>query len=220
MIGVFGGTFDPPHLGHVHLIKTLLERFKFTKLYLVPNSQNPLKTVGPRISAENRLLLLKAAIDGLDPRIEILDWEILQKQPSYTIDTVNRLLIHHPKNLTLIIGDDLFSQLDHWKSIRELLSKTDWIIVKRRTKNVENPQQLLHKIGINDSRFIDENRIAYCQDLRSINFCEIGALPFSSTEIRNQLGDMWKKNSLEIPPQGIQRSVWLLIKEKQLYSVG
>lgn len=220
MIGVFGGTFDPPHLGHIHLIKTILAEFNFTKLYLVPNYQNPLKSVGPQISAADRLLLLHTAIRDLDPRIEILDWEITKQGPSFTIDTIKHLQTIQSEPITLVIGNDLFAQLPQWKSAQELFQLVDWIVVKRSTDIAIDPAQLLHKLGIIDSHFLDKNRLAYSQDRKVIRFCDIKALPFSSTQVRKELGDLWKKNKLEDLPQGIQRSVWLLIKEKRLYAVG
>ena len=224
MIGVYGGTFDPPHLGHVHLIKSLLSQFGFSKLYLVPTSQNPLKTRGPHISPEDRFLLLQAAMLEVDPRITILDWEIKRNGPSFTIDTIDSLLKIENGPLHLIIGNELLSQLPSWKSIDELFKKVNWIVVNRTHQShleiMQNLQQLLHTFGIIDSHFTSEKCIAYRQDQRLIQLCEINALPISSTEIRNKLGELWKKNTLENPPQGIQRSVWLLIKEKRLYSVG
>jgi len=220
LIGIFGGTFDPPHLGHIHLIESILERFNFSKLYLVPNYQNPLKTKGPTVTPENRLLLLKTAIQGLDSRIEILDWEIKNQGPSYTIDTVKHVKTLHSEPISVVIGNDLFSQLPEWKSAAELFQLVDWIVIKRNEGIVLEPQQLLNKIGIFDSHFSEKNHLAYRQNQRSIRFCDIQALPFSSTRIREELGELWKKNKLEDPPQGIQRSVWLMIKEKRLYTVG
>ncbi|NBX77170.1 MAG: nicotinate (nicotinamide) nucleotide adenylyltransferase [Proteobacteria bacterium] len=220
MIGLFGGTFDPPHLGHIHLIQSLLKQFNFSKFYLIPNYRNPLKTKGPAVTAEERLLLLRTAIKGLDSRIEILDWEMRKQEPSFTIDTVKYLRTLHSEPLTFIIGDDIFSQLSEWKSAAELFQLVDWMVIKRSEEIVLEPQQLMHKLGIFDSHFVDKNHLAYSQDQRSIRFCDIKALPFSSTQMRSELRELWKKNKLDDPPQGIQRSVWLLIKEKRLYSVG
>ncbi len=220
MIGLFGGTFDPPHLGHIHLIQSILKEFNFSKLYLIPNYQNPLKAKGPAVTPKDRLLLLRTAISGLDPRVEILEWEIKKQEPSYTIDTVRHLKSLHSEPLTFIIGNDIFSQLPEWKSATQLFQWVDWIVIKRSEGIVLDPQPLLHKIGIFDSHFIDKNHLAYSQDRRSIRFCDIRALPISSTDIRLELGELWKKNKLDDSPQGIQRSVWLLIKEKRLYTVG
>ena len=220
MIGIYGGTFDPPHLGHLHLIKTLLERFSFTKFYIVPTSQNPLKNSGPQITADQRLMLLKAAAEELGPKVEILDWEIKKIGPSYTIDTLNEISKKESDPLVFVMGSDLFPRLLDWKNPLELLKKANFLIVQRTRENMGDPQQLLHKVGIFDSHFTEKNHLAHSQDRRWLELCEIDALPFSSSEIRQQLAEMWKKNKLDVPPQGIQRSVWLLIKENRLYTVG
>ena len=219
MIGVFGGTFDPPHLGHIHLIKALIRRYHFSKFYLIPTSQNPLKPSGPRISSTERLRLVQTAVQEFGSGVEVLDWEISQSGPSYTIDTVKRLSQFTREPLAFVMGNDLFSEISQWKSAHELLQIMDVIVVIRDPENVNKPQQLLHKLGIMDSHFTQKNHLAHSQNQRWIDFCEIDALPISSTAIRAELADMWKKNKLDVPPQGIQRSVWLLIKENRLYTV-
>ncbi|MFM8270269.1 MAG: hypothetical protein ACKN9V_08790, partial [Pseudomonadota bacterium] len=174
----------------------------------------------PSISPADRLLLLETATQGMDSRIEILDWEIKKREPSFTIETVKQLRSLQREPITLIIGDDILSRLSEWKSANELFQLVDWIVIKRNGGNREDPQQLLQKVGIIDGHFIDKNHLAYSQDQHSIRFCDIKALSFSSTQLRTELGELWKKNKLDNPPQGIQRSVWLLIKEKRLYAVG
>lgn len=217
---VYGGTFDPPHLGHIHLIKKLLDLYPITKLFVVPNQKNPLKLKGPQISPENRLSLLEVATHGLDSRIQLLDFELKNPGPSFTIDTLRFLESQEEGPFTVIIGNELLSDLPSWKEAAELMKKANWIVVKRVENPVKISPQLLHALNIIDGHFISENHFAYCQNQRSIHFCDVQALPFSSTQIRAEIADMWKKNKLETPPQGIQRSVWLLIKEKRLYSVG
>lgn len=220
MIGLLGGTFDPPHLGHIHLIKTIQEQFSFSQFFLIPNYQNPLKTQGPHISPEDRLELLRAALSELNSSINILDWEINNPHPSYTIETIHRFQHTTQEPMAFILGDECFSGLPQWKSPTELLLNLNWIVVKRTGENMKFSSQMLQYLNIKDAHWINENHLAYCQDERWIRFCEIKALNYSSSQIRASLAEMWKKNTLENPPQGIQRSVWLLIKEKRLYSVG
>lgn len=220
MIGLFGGTFDPPHLGHIHLIKTLCSQFSFSSFYLIPNYQNPLKQVGPHILPEERLELLQTAITELGNQVRILDWEIRNPEPSFTIDTVQRFLKTVSEPTVFILGDECFSQLRQWKSPRELLLLTNWIVVKRNEEIMKISSRMLHDLNIKDTRWINSHHLAYSQDHNWIRFCDIEALPYSSTQMRNLLAEAWKKNTLDNPPQGIQRSVWLMIKEKRLYSVG
>ena len=93
MVGLFGGTFDPVHEGHLRLAHEVLQRYCFRRLYLVPAWQNPLKAAGPSASARDRLEMLRLAVQASpDPRLEILDWEAHSPTPSYTLPTLKRLL--------------------------------------------------------------------------------------------------------------------------------
>jgi len=220
LIGVYGGTFDPPHLGHLHLIKSLLERFSFESFYVIPANRNPLKVTGPSISPEQRLELLNISLEKMKEKVSILDWEIHQQKPSYTIDTLRHLRKKHPKqNLYFILGDDAFVKLPQWKEAKELVRFTNWIVVSRVKTKMTISSQFLESLAVTDARWENDSILAYCQDERSIQILNIEALPYSSSDLRCQIRDLWKMNELASPPLGIQDSVWKVIKEKRLYSV-
>lgn len=222
MIGVYGGSFDPPHLGHLHLINQILRQFSFDTFYVVPAYQNPLKTQEPQILPKDRLELLNLALSDVPQNnVAVLEWEIRQNKPSYTIDTIRHLQALHPgESFTFVLGEDAFLRLPEWKSAQELVKMLDWIVVFRGSQKVSFSSQFLEKLHISDSHWQSDSVLAYCQNQRSIRLVNIDALPCSSSDLRRQIQDLWKKNELATTPAGIQRSVWQLIKEKRLYSVN
>lgn len=123
-IGVFGGTFDPPHVGHLLAAVDAFEALSLDKLIFVPASLQPLKSAAPAsASAEDRLEMVRCAV-GDDLRFEVSEVEIQRGGLSYTVDTLEALAGENPgATFFLILGMDAFSGLDRWKSpdrIREL----------------------------------------------------------------------------------------------------
>jgi nicotinate-nucleotide adenylyltransferase len=123
-IGVFGGTFDPPHVGHLLAAVDAFEALSLDKLIFVPAAVQPLKSSAPAsASAEDRLEMVRCAV-GDDPRFEVSAVEIQRAGLSYTVDTLEALAVESPgATFFLILGMDAFSALDLWKSpdrIREL----------------------------------------------------------------------------------------------------
>ena len=122
-IGIFGGTFNPPHIGHIHAVKQAIEALNLQKVFLVPDCIAPHKTMAPGSpTPEERLEMLKIAIGG-DPRLEACDIELKRGGVSYTADTVASLKERYPDSqLVLLMGTDMFScfrQWRNWESIAE-----------------------------------------------------------------------------------------------------
>ena len=84
---LFGGTFDPIHLGHTKVTKSAFDTIGASKLIFIPAKQSPLKQKGPRVSDEHRVNMIKLAIEGI-PEFEVSEYEINKKKPSYTLETV------------------------------------------------------------------------------------------------------------------------------------
>jgi nicotinate-nucleotide adenylyltransferase len=219
LIGVYGGTFDPIHLGHVHVIQSLLKTGLFTKILIVPAKQNPLKAKPSAVSDELRLRLINASIKELsDPRIEIWEGELQREGLSYMKDTLLELSQKKLGELALILGDEVFNEFPNWKEPKTVLSLANLVIVQR-TPAPLTLNETLKKCGVLDGEFRG-TELFYLQNSKWIKVFQINALPYSSTEIRKSLAKAWNTNSLSKTPQGIQRSVWLLIKENQLYAVN
>jgi len=119
-VGVFGGTFDPVHVGHLAIALSALESVPLDRVLFVPARRSPLKDRDPRASAEDRVAMLRAAT-GEEPRFALSLAEIEREGPSYTVDTLESL--RNEGELFLILGSDALADLGRWRDparIREL----------------------------------------------------------------------------------------------------
>ncbi len=130
-VALFGGTFDPPHLGHCLIAQDVCERFGFDRICFVPAAQNPLKPNAPSASDEDRRAMLEA-IAADDSRFTVLDWELAGSAPSYTIDTVRRARREFAEApLYWILGADQLPELTRWREPRELARLVTFLCVDR-----------------------------------------------------------------------------------------
>jgi len=122
-LGVFGGSFNPPHVGHYLIASDAFEALELDKLLIVPAGANPLKGFDLAASAGDRLRMVELAFEG-DPRFEVTSMEIQRGGLSYTVDTLEVLAEQHPgAELVLLLGMDALRTIDRWKQpdrIREL----------------------------------------------------------------------------------------------------
>ena len=120
-IGVFGGTFDPPHLGHLVVASDACEALELGRVLWIPSAVPPHKLRTVRAPAEARLEMVRAAIQG-DPRFEADDVELRRAGPSYTVDTLRELASRHPGDeLVLLIGADNLREIPGWREPGEIL---------------------------------------------------------------------------------------------------
>ena len=126
-IGLFFGSFNPIHSGHLIIANHILNFTSLDKVWFVVSPQNPLKTNDELLDARARLKLVKMAL-STDERFEVSDVEFNLPIPSYTIDTLKFLGEHHPQHdYHLIIGSDNFLNFSTWKSHNVLLK--EWRII-------------------------------------------------------------------------------------------
>lgn len=130
-IGVFGGTFNPVHLGHLILAQDALEAFDLSRILFVPCNLPPHKDAGHLISAAHRAAMLEKALED-NPDFEICDLEIRRGGTNYSIDTIRHLRKIYPRHeLFFIIGSDSLLELHQWKEIDELLNLCQFAIFIR-----------------------------------------------------------------------------------------
>ncbi len=130
-IGLFGGSFDPVHLGHLLAAQAACEEFKLDRLFFIPAAQSPLKPEQVPAPAELRLRMLRLALAG-ETGFEVDDQEIRRGGPSYTVDTVHAYRQHYPKAvLFYIIGADHVGLLPTWRSADELATLVEFLVVPR-----------------------------------------------------------------------------------------
>lgn len=130
-IGLFGGSFDPFHLGHFLIARTALEDQGLQKIAFLPCAQSPLKRVRPVAGDQARLAMLKKGLKGHE-WAEVSDWEIQQGGVSYTVDTVRAWQKNHPRaRLFWIMGSDQWSLLPSWKEPSELRRMLHFLVFPR-----------------------------------------------------------------------------------------
>lgn len=119
-IGVYGGTFDPPHLGHLIVASEACEALELDRLLFVPSADPPHKQGRVSASAEQRLELVRLAIAG-DPRFAVDDLELRREGASYTVDTLRELREREPEcELFLLVGVDQAREFHTWREPREV----------------------------------------------------------------------------------------------------
>jgi nicotinate (nicotinamide) nucleotide adenylyltransferase len=131
IIGMFGGTFDPPHLGHTGLAREILRAGAADELVFVPASVPPHKPARPSASFADRIRMLEIAIEGA-AGFSISDIEGRREGPSYTFDTLVRFSdIYSGADIRLVIGSDSLETLHEWCKGREIPRKWDLLVYPR-----------------------------------------------------------------------------------------
>jgi nicotinate-nucleotide adenylyltransferase len=127
-IAIFGGSFDPPHTGHVAIVKKALQALPIDTLYVVPAYVNPFKS-GTHAPAKLRQEWLER-IFADEPRVEVSDFELKQERPVPTIETVQHFRQIDP-SIFLIIGADNLDSLAKWERFEQLDSLVTWVVASR-----------------------------------------------------------------------------------------
>lgn len=150
-IALFGGSFDPPHLGHVAIVEAALKTLDVKKVVIVPTYLNPFKSAS-HASAKLRLKWLKKIFFDLD-NVEISDFEIRQNRAVNSIETV-RHLSRKTEKIYFIIGADNLESLSRWYQYDELDKMVTWVIATR--DKIEIPSRF---ITLNISRQISSTQL-------------------------------------------------------------
>jgi nicotinate-nucleotide adenylyltransferase len=135
-LGLYGGTFDPIHNGHTHVITQLIERGIVDHLLVVPAGEPRLRENSPKATGAQRRTMCQLAINDLPPeirsKVEVNPIEILRMGPSYTIDTVEAVKQAYPDDeIILIVGTDAYEKLDHWHRVDDLMKLVTLEVIQR-----------------------------------------------------------------------------------------
>jgi nicotinate-nucleotide adenylyltransferase len=130
--GLFGGTFNPVHIGHLRSALEVKEGFELQKIFLIPAALPPHKIPGEVADAGDRLHMLNLAVEDT-AGFSVSDVELKRSGPSYTIDTVYHFksVLPHDSQIYLIMGLDAFLEIDSWKSYEDLLVQIPIIVINR-----------------------------------------------------------------------------------------
>jgi nicotinate-nucleotide adenylyltransferase len=160
-IGILGGTFNPPHLGHLISAQEAYLQLGLDRVKLIPARIPPHKPVEEEPGPAHRLELCRLAIQG-DERFEVSDVEIAREGPSYTVDTLEELHSSAPDHeLFLIVGGDIAAGLPSWREPERVLSLATLAVARRRgTPRAAVDEALRTLRGGERARFFRMPRIA------------------------------------------------------------
>ncbi len=130
-IGIFGGSFDPVHLGHLWIAEAAREQLSLDEVRWIPAATSPLKPNGPVASDDHRLQMVRLAISG-NQSFVLDDREIVRGEVSYTVDTIAEIKASQPDDeLFLIIGSDSLACFDRWHQPKRLLEIATLAVIQR-----------------------------------------------------------------------------------------
>ncbi len=197
-IGIYGGTFSPPHNGHVNAARMFAAAESLDKLLIIPTFIPPHKTETSAVPAEERLEMCYLAFT--DEKFEVSDIEVRRKGKSYTFDTLTELKeMYRSDDFYLLCGTDMLLSFEKWYRFADILSMCT-VVCMRREENAEMGVKLAEKIV--------ELKEQCAADVRLI---DAPPLEVSSTEIREKLSCGENVDNL------LPTDVYRYIKKKGLY---
>lgn len=197
-IGIFGGTFNPPHLGHKRLAETMLKAARLDKILIMPTYTPPHKKGSDLASEKDRLNMCRLLFK--ESRFQVSDLEITRGGKSYTVDTIRELKKLYPDDeLFLIIGSDMLLSFDRWYKFEEILENVTLCVATR--ENDISAEDLL-------SYAKDKLKL----DTEDIIISSVEAFVCSSTQVRNLIKE--ESDTEEI----LEKSVKGYIDMRKLYS--
>jgi nicotinate-nucleotide adenylyltransferase len=152
-IGILGGTFDPPHVGHLWLATLAADAIGLDRVLFMPAAQPPHKGGDQVTKATDRLLMTRLAVAG-DDLFELTLIEMERPGPSYTIDSVDELRRTYGTDATLylLMAADSLSQIDTWREPDALLERIEWAVGPRPGTALPERSALEERFGANASR--------------------------------------------------------------------
>lgn len=130
-LGIFGGSFDPVHFGHLILAEQCREQAELDKVLFVPTAISPFKSAGPLASDKQRIEMLSLAIAG-HTHFQISTLEIERGEKSFTVDTLSQIKLEHSDaELFLMIGEDSLMSFDQWKDPETICQLATLLVVRR-----------------------------------------------------------------------------------------
>jgi nicotinate-nucleotide adenylyltransferase len=184
-IGMFGGTFDPLHIGHLRSALEVAEFMALDELRLIPSARPPHRST-PQVSASDRLAMVELAVAGLPP-LCVDDRELKRDKPSYSIDTLESLRaeLGADDQLFLLLGWDAFCGLPSWHRWTELLEHCHILVLQRPDADSDAPEALRNLLA---ARSVNDP-LSLSGPGGQISFVWQTPLAVSATQIRALLAD-------------------------------
>jgi nicotinate-nucleotide adenylyltransferase len=175
-IGIFGGTFDPVHLGHLILAEQCREQAQLDRVLFIPAARPPHKLDQPLTPFAQRVEMLALAIAG-NPAFQVDELEKDRPGPSYTVDTLEELHRRHPADqLTLLVGSDTLADLAHWRAPERIGRLADVLVTARPGWSLAN---------------LEETRatLSLPADLRLTQLVHVPHIDISSRDLRRRAAE-------------------------------
>jgi len=194
-IGIYGGSFNPVHNGHIHLALTAVSELELDRLYLVPSKISPHRSSAEYVPEEDRLEMLRCACRVSD-RLEVCDYELRSDRVSYTVFTVEEFRRRFPDDeLFLLVGSDMLMIFETWNRFADILRECTLAVVSRCEGDIpelERKAEELRRYG-------------------NIVICRAEAVEVSSTDIRKKIAKNQKYSCY------LDKNVVQYIRLKKLY---
>ena len=189
-IALFGGTFDPVHLGHTVVAAAAAEQLNTEKIIFIPAKRSPLKSFPPRASDKDRLKMISLAIED-ENIFEVSDCELKREAPSYTLDTVRRFQAEYGSSTSIfwLVGADSIDELARWYNISELIDECNIAAMYRagcerpdfakyeplwgRRRIEKLRQNIIHTPLVDISSTDVRNRLASGQDVTQMLYTKV-----------------------------------------------
>ncbi len=151
-LGILGGTFSPPHNAHMLLATFAYSQYGLDKILMIPGSVPTPGKHGLPVANYHRFNMACLAAKEVS-YLEVLDWELSENGPVYTIQTLRRLQKKYPKTkLFFIAGTDIISTIDIWREPQEIVKLANIILAERCGVSIEQAMQALQKVGCSDDK--------------------------------------------------------------------
>lgn len=201
-IGIFGGSFDPIHLGHLILAEQCREHAKLDEVWFIPSAQAPHKKAGATASDRQRVEMLEFATAGHSSFL-ISDTEIKRGGVSYTVDTLTQIAEEHPDDeLFLLLGGDSLQQFDTWRNPEKICRLAVPLVVQRPGYDPVNLEQL--------ASYVETDRL---EEIERYAF-ESRMIGISSSELRARISA--GRSIRYLTPRAVEK----FIETKKLYQAS
>ncbi|HUV40657.1 MAG TPA: nicotinate (nicotinamide) nucleotide adenylyltransferase [Sedimentisphaerales bacterium] len=202
-IALFGGTFDPVHIGHTTVAAEAAEHIKAEKVFFVCAKRSPLKFLLPKASDEHRLKMLKLAIAGVE-NFQTSNYELKKTGPGYTLETVRKFRADYGNDVSIhwLAGADTVEELVRWYKINELIDNCTVSVMYRAGFKCPDFRQLTDILGPGRVKKLQQNVI------------KTSLINISSTQIRNRLAARQDASDMLHP------AVTEYIRKHNLYGAG
>lgn len=210
MLGIFGGTFDPIHFGHLRAALDVVEALGLERLYLIP-LRVAAHREQPRAKPEQRLAMARIATRD-EPRLVVDDRELRRAGPSYTVDTLRGFRAEHPRRtVCLLLGSDAFEGFLGWREPNSIVELAHLVVMQRPGYQLPEDASL--------QAFVEDRRADVPSELRQsagrqICFLPVTQLSISSTNLRERL-DRGQSVRYLVPDEVLQ-----FIESENVYSTS